>query len=219
MPVSTPQAISAALSSLMSGGIATACEASTTMRSAKPVDEGLAGLVVERRRPVERKHLFAEDRRTFGAGRAEAAIADERRDDMVAGFEAGHTGSDRLDHARRLMAENRRKVAAPGAVHVEDIAVADRTGRHFDLHFTRAGRREVDGLDGQRRAKRAADGGLGFHRYSPEICFEVRGKFRGARSSSSAVWGGGHAFFRGAPLVAGSAKNGGDPVLFRMLCV
>ena len=53
---------------------------------AKAVDDRVAGLVVKRRRAVERKHLFAEYGRALGACRAEAAIADERHHHMIPGF-------------------------------------------------------------------------------------------------------------------------------------
>ena len=52
---------------------------------AQAVDDRPALAVAERRRLVEREHLFAEDRRALGAGRAEAAVADEGRDHVVAG--------------------------------------------------------------------------------------------------------------------------------------
>ncbi len=121
IPVSTPQAMRAALSSahvvrdrhrlglvdhhpLGEGA------------GAQPVDERLAVAVVQRGCAIEREHLLAEHRRAFGAGRAEAAIADQRRDDMIAGLEAGHARADRLDHARRLVAVDRRQFPAPGAV-------------------------------------------------------------------------------------------------------
>ena len=83
---------------------------------AQPMDDRLAGAVVQRRRAVEREHLLAEDGRALSAGGAEAAIADERRHHMVADFQARHARADRLDHARRLVAVDRRQFAAPGAV-------------------------------------------------------------------------------------------------------
>jgi len=54
------------------------------------VHDRLSFGVAKRRRLVEREHLFAEDRRALGAGRAEAAVADERHDHAVAGLEPGH---------------------------------------------------------------------------------------------------------------------------------
>src|SRR5208283_3047461 len=94
-------------------------------------------------------HLFAERRRALGAGRAEAAVANERRHDRVAGAEPAHAGPDRLDHARRFVAIDRGKVAAPGAVDIEDVAVADGASGRPDQNLAWAGLRDLDGLDGQ----------------------------------------------------------------------
>jgi hypothetical protein len=116
--------------------------------------------------PVEREHFLAEHRRALDAGGAEAAIADERRDHRVADFQARHPRADRLDHARRLVAIDRRQIAAPGAVEEKDVAVADRAGRSPDQDFARPWLGELDRLDRQGCAEGAADGGFGFHRQS-----------------------------------------------------
>ena len=78
-------------------------------------------------------------------------------------FRRVDAGADRLDHARRLVAVDRRQLAAPGAVDIEDVAVADRAGGDPDQDLAGAGLGEFDRLDGQRRAEGAADGGSGFH--------------------------------------------------------
>src|SRR5208283_1138073 len=132
--------------------------------------------VAKRGLAVEREHLLAEYRRPFGAGGAEAAVSDQRGDDMVAGLHARHAGSDRLDHAGRLVPVDRGKVAAPGAVDIEDVAVTDGESRGPDHHFARARRGDLDGLDRQRRPERAADGGSGFHRIPRRVVGEPGGK-------------------------------------------
>ena len=118
MPVSTPQAISDALSSFRSFGITTACEASTTMCSAKapvrrPWTIGLPSPSLSGRRLVEREHLFAEHRRALGAGRAEAAVADEGRDHVVAGARAGSRRARPLRRRRPPRGRRRPAVRRP----------------------------------------------------------------------------------------------------------
>ena len=130
---------------------------------AQAVDDSSAGAVVQRGLAVEREHFLAEDGRALRAGGAEAAIADERRHHVVAGFQARDGGADRLDDARRLVAVDGWQIAAPGAVAEENIAVADRAGARPDQNLARARLGEFDRLNRQRSAKGAADGGFGFH--------------------------------------------------------
>ncbi len=130
---------------------------------AHAVHERLALGIVQRRRLVERKHLLAIDRAAARAGVAEAAGADQRRDDMIAGFYALDAGADRFDDSRGFMAEDRRQVAAPGAVGVENVAVADRAGLDLDPELAGAGLGEFDLFDAERLSKGAADGGAGLH--------------------------------------------------------
>ena len=130
---------------------------------AQTVDDRLAGAVVQRGGAVEREHFLAEHRRALGAGGAEAAIADERRDHGVADFEPRDPRTDRLDHARRLVAVDGGQFAPPGAVDEENVAVADRAGRGPDQDLARPRLGELDRLDRERRAEGAADGGFGFH--------------------------------------------------------
>ena len=61
------------------------------------------------------------------------------------------------------MAIDRRQLAAPGALPIEDVAVTDRAGLDLDADFALAGFGEVDLLDRQRLSEGAADGGAGFH--------------------------------------------------------
>ena len=82
---------------------------------------------------------------------------------MVAGLEAGDARADRLDHPCRLVAVDRWQFAAPGAVEIENVAVADRAGRGPDQDLARVRLGEFDRLDGQGLAERAADGGFRFH--------------------------------------------------------
>ena len=102
---------------------------------------------------------------------------------MVADFQARHALSDRLDDARRLVAIDRRQIAAPGAVDVKNVAVANRAGRGPYQHLARPRFGKVDRLDGQGRAEGAADGGFGFHGAVPaetSVCSEQSG-FRDER--------------------------------------
>jgi hypothetical protein len=56
----------------------------------------------------------------------------------VAGPEPSDTGADRLHHARRLVAVDRRQIVAPDAVDVEIVAVADGAGGGADKDLARA---------------------------------------------------------------------------------
>src|SRR6266852_8853096 len=91
---------------------------------------------------------------------AMAAGADQRDHDMIAALQPGDAGSDGLDDSGRLMAIDSRQVAAPGALHVVDVAVADGAGRELDLDLARAGLGDVDLLDQQGLAELATDGGF-----------------------------------------------------------
>ena len=130
---------------------------------AQAMRKRLAGAVGKRRLAVEREDLLAEDRRALRASGAEAAIADERRHHMIAGFQPLDARADRLHDARRLVAVDRRQFSAPSPVHVKDVAVADRAGGRLDEDLARARLGELDRLHGQGRAEGAADGGFRFH--------------------------------------------------------
>ena len=68
-------------------------------------------------------------------------------------------GADLDDDARRLVAVHRRQRAAPGALEVVDVALADRAGGEPDPHLAAIGCCELHLLDHERFAERAADGG------------------------------------------------------------
>ena len=136
---------------------------------AHAVDDALSAFALERALPVEREDLFAEHRRAARAGRAEAAGADQRRDHGIADLDPRDAGADRLDDARRLVAVDRRQIAAPGALPIEDVAVADRAGLDLDADLALAGLGEVDLLDRQRLSEGAADRGAGFHGRAPDF--------------------------------------------------
>ncbi len=136
---------------------------------AHAMHERLALGAVQRRLDVEREHFLAEDGRPAGAGRAAAAGADQRRDDGIADLHALDAQPDRLDHARRLMAVDRRQVAAPGAVEIENVAVTDCAGGQLDPDFARTGIGEFHLFDAEGRAEGAADGGSGFHGFLSPI--------------------------------------------------
>ena len=99
---------------------------------------------------------------------------------MIAGPQPGHARSDRLDDAGRLMAVDRRQFSAPGAVHEEDVAVADRAGPHIDENFAGAGGAKLDQFEAERRAEGAADGGSGFHAGSRRFVLKPAEGFAGA---------------------------------------
>ncbi len=99
--------------------------------------------------------------------------------------------------ARRLVAIDRRQIAAPGALPIEDVAVADRAGLDLDADLALAGLGEVDLLDRQRLSEGAADRGAGFHGRAPDSGERRRRHDRaGARHASE----GGIGFLSGAML-------------------
>ena len=161
-------------------GPSTACEASTTICSAKaPVRRPWTiGLPAPSWSGVALSSGNTSSQNT-GAPSAQAGQKPQLRMrvaiNVVAGLEPGHAGPDRLDHAGRLVAVDGRQFAAPGAVDVGDVAVADRAGGRPDQNLAGAGRPELDRLDGQRRAEGAADGGSGFHS-APGNSLLARGK-------------------------------------------
>ncbi len=152
-PVSTPQAISAAASNLMSSGIFGDLALVNDRvlgegARAQAVHDRLALRAVDRRRLVERKNFLAEHRRTARARPAEAAGADQRRDHMIARFYAQDSRADRVDDPGGFVPVDRRQIATPGAVDKENIAVADRAGLHLDPDLAGAGLGKLDLLDG-----------------------------------------------------------------------
>ena len=168
IPVMTPQAISEALSSGISRGMSgdlAGVDDDMLGEGADPhaVNDRRAAMVGERALAVEREDFLAEHRRALGAGRAEAAGANQRRDDRIADFQTRDAGADAFDHARRLVAVDRGQFAAPGAVEKVDVAVADRAGGDLYPHFAGAGIGELDLFDAERRSELAAYGGPGLH--------------------------------------------------------
>ena len=148
---------------------------------AHAVDDGRPGLVGERAFPVEREYLLAEHRRAFRARGAGAAGADEGRDDGIAHLQARHAGTDALDDSRRLVAVDRGQVAAPGAVKIENVAMADRAGGDLDPDLAGAGVRQFHLFDAERRPERAAHGGPNFH------LFPLAGRPRGRRLTGASA--------------------------------
>ena len=152
--------------------------------------------------PVEREHLFAEHRRAVGAGGAEAAVADQGGDDRVARLEPSDSGSDRRDDARCLVAVDRGQVAAPGAIDIQNVAVADPAGRRLDQDFAGPRRGDLDRFDRQRRPEGPADCGSGFHGTFHNSAATPAGRFPAPRLVSSAALMPGHAFLRGRAVSA-----------------
>ena len=112
------------------------------------------------------------DARPFGAEVVQALFApaagpaarNEGQDDMVAGRDAFDLGSDRFNHARRLVAEHHRRHGdAPLAAHDMIVRAAQADGRNADHDFRGAGGIERDALERQRFSDFAKDGGETVH--------------------------------------------------------
>src|SRR6266516_2959919 len=105
----------------------------------------------ELRQPLAERGLAA------GALRAEAARADERDDDVVAGGDAEHVRPHLLDDTRSLVPVHRRQLASPRALHESDVAVTDGAGPepHADLAHAWPTQRNL--LDAERLPERVAD--------------------------------------------------------------
>ena len=70
-----------------------------------------------------------------GALVADAAVGDGGDDDVVARLHAGDQRADRFDHARALVAHQRRRRPRDGAVEQAHIAVADARGDEPHQHL------------------------------------------------------------------------------------
>ena len=68
-----------------------------------------------------------------------SAGTDQGDDYVIPGSKVEDAGTNPRDDARRLMSINRGQLAAPGALGIEDIAVADRAGRNLHAGFDRSG--------------------------------------------------------------------------------
>ncbi len=162
----TPHASSEATSSGTKSGTTASCETSTTTCSAKaPVFmatcTGSPSVVWSRSACVDRELGLAQVRLSSHAEEAPAAGADQTDHHPVAGAHGFDAHAHRLHDARRLVAVDGRKLAAPRAFGEVDVAVADRAGGDFDADLTGLGRVEQEVLDRERRAERPAD--CGFH--------------------------------------------------------
>ncbi len=93
---------------------------------------------------------LAKRRPPLGAGHAMAAGRREDENDVIARREASDMRADRLDHARRLMAQRHGHVARAVAVDDGQVRVAQAGSRHLDEQLTRAGIVQL-GLDDLQR--------------------------------------------------------------------
>jgi hypothetical protein len=86
-----------------------------------------------------------------------AAKDGEEGDDMVAHLHMADIAADRLDHAGRLVAKHRRHRVGPGAVGEVEVGPAHARRGGADQHLARAGLRDLDLLDLQRRLRLSQD--------------------------------------------------------------
>ena len=83
--------------------------------------------------------------------------ARQLRIDEVAGRDVGDALTDRLDDARRLVAEQEREVVVDAALAVVQVGVADPAGLHLDDRLARARVGDDDVLERDRRALAPCD--------------------------------------------------------------
>ena len=92
------------------------------------------------------------------------AFGGVERNDVVARRETAHAGAGLDDHARALMAEDRREQPfGVGAGEREFIGVTDAGRLDLDQTFACPGAFDIDVLDDERLAGLMRDGGSGFH--------------------------------------------------------
>ena len=82
------------------------------------------------------------------ARRAVAAARHEDQRNRVTALQVGDAGPAFFDDARRLVAEHHRHDARPVAVDDRKVGVAEAGGGDLHQHLARAGRIQLDGLDG-----------------------------------------------------------------------
>src|SRR4051794_12191389 len=100
---------------------------------------------------------------------------------MVTDREVADIRADRLDDARALVAEDRRRIARRvGARRGVHVGVADAAGLQPDEHLAGLRLGEIDLLDHERRAELLQDGGSHTHAGQP-----TRGPPRAARAALS----------------------------------
>jgi hypothetical protein len=132
----------------------------------RPAVERCQGRALRQR---EVREPLAQRRLAAHALRAAPARPDERHDHVIALCDTTDALAHLLDDARRLVPVHGRQVAAPGALHEGDVAVADRAGRQADRHLARGGPAQLDVLDPQRLAERMAHRGLHACERTPEL--------------------------------------------------
>ena len=82
---------------------------------------------------------------------------------MIARHNTGDAGAHCGNHAGCLVAVDSREFAAPGALGIRDVGVADGTGFEVDENFTPPWRSELERFDREGFAERPAYGGLDLH--------------------------------------------------------
>src|SRR6266852_2632133 len=125
-------------------------------------------------RPAVTGEVALEDRRAHvadrltagGAVAADAAVRDEREDDVVTGRHAGHARPDLLDDPRAFVAEHHRQPRLDIPVRDVDVGVAQARVGVADENLTFARAIQVELLDLDALAGLVDDSGLGLHRRS-----------------------------------------------------
>ena len=155
-PVVTPQPMSAALSSGMSGRIFTSVVLvhEQLLGEARQVDELEHRLVAA---PQPRRagrvggqpDLVAQVRTAGEAVPARAAEAADARDHVIAGLQVRDLRADRFDDAGRLVAEHRGYRARVLALHEVEVGVAQAGGDRLHQHFVRADGADLHVVDDQ----------------------------------------------------------------------
>jgi hypothetical protein len=79
---------------------------------------------------------------------------------MISRLNAAHSGSDGFHHPGGFVSVHGGQPPTPRTFGVKDVAVADRTGGEFHLHFSNLWRSEFDVLNHEGFSEFSANGGF-----------------------------------------------------------
>ena len=128
-------------------------------RCAGPGGSALPSAAVKRRALVERRSCVSHKGGSpRGAGVAGAARADEGDDDVIARRDPATPGPTSSTTPAASCPNTAGRRPAPGAVHRQDVAVADGAGGDLDADLAAAGPGKADLLDDERLPRLPADG-------------------------------------------------------------